>query len=107
MYEFKDLNLKSLEALNEDVEKLIPTLVNSLEDTGQSAGLTIKLKFKRLKDSQTFIEVTHCVTPTYPSRKRTITANRDLTGNLRANPEDLGTNVLPRQKSLMNTVKEV
>lgn len=103
MYDSTKLNLKNMEELNSDVEALIPSHVKSIEGTKKTASLTIKIKFKQYQDSPSHIEVDHSVVPTYPSKKKGFIANRDLVGNLRADPEDLGMSSIPRtgQKNLI------
>lgn len=70
--------------------------------------LTIRIKFKKFKDSPSHIEVNHSVVPTFPSKKKGFIANRDLVGNLSADPEDLGITTIPatRQKNLSMAGKD-
>lgn len=101
MFDFEPLNLKNMNDLNEEVERIIPSLIRSLDDNKKKASLTITLSFQRFKDSDSRIEVSSSVKPAYPSKKRMLLASMDLKGNLTADAEDLGLRPLPRQKSLI------
>lgn len=103
MYNTEVLNLKSLEALNREVERLIPVVVKSLEDPTQKAKLTIILGFEMMDDSETALRVTTSVKPSFPSKARALIARRDLTGNLTADTYDLGIVDLPKQTTLKTT----
>lgn len=94
------LNLKSMEDLNLQVEKLIPAVVNSLRDDSQSASITVTLTFKLCEDSDTHIKMTSKVKPSFASESKVLLCARDLVGNLTADPIDLGKARIPREKSL-------
>ena len=94
------LNLKNMEELNSQVEKLIPAVVNSLKDDSQSASITVTLTFKLCEDSDTHIKMTSKVKPSFASESKALLCARDLVGNLSADPLDLGKNRIPREKSL-------
>lgn len=90
MVDFERLNLKNFTDLNEEAEKLIPSLVASLDDPKKKATLTITLTFKRFKEDSAHVEVVSSVKPAYPSKKKTLLASSDLFGNLSADSYDLG-----------------
>jgi len=94
------LNLKSMEDLNHQVEKLIPAVVNSLKDDSQSASITVTLTFKLCQDSDTHIKMVSKVKPSFASESKALLCARDLVGNLSADPLDLGKTAMPRSKSL-------
>lgn len=100
MYGQEVLNLKSMEDLNRSVERLIPAVVNSLEDASQKASLTITIDFQLMEDSDRTLKVTHKVKPNYPSKAKALLAHRDLAGNLTADAYDLGVVDVPKQSTL-------
>lgn len=100
MYSQETLNLKTLENLNQQFERILPSVVQSLEDPAQKAGITIKIDFQLLEDSDRSLKVTTSVKPSFPSKARSLIAHRDLTGNLKADSYDLGIVELPAQSTL-------
>lgn len=94
------LNLKSMEDLNRSVERLIPMVVNSLENESQKASITITINFQLMEDSDRTLKVTHKIRPNYPTKTKALFAYRDLTGNLTADAYDLGVVDVPKQSTL-------
>ncbi|GHV50303.1 hypothetical protein FACS1894216_02240 [Synergistales bacterium] len=105
MFGTETLNLKNFEELNKQVEDVIPSLIKSLTDSDKKASLTITLNFNLYKDSESTIEVTTSVKPSFPSRKRKIIASRDLEGNLSADVYDLGMKNVPAAPVQMQLVE--
>lgn len=101
MYDYERLNLRNMHDLSDEVERVIPSLIASLEDDPKKkASLTITITFNRFKNSDSRVEVSTSVKPTYPSKKRMLLASMDLTGNLSADAYDLGITEVPRQREL-------
>jgi len=79
-----DLDLTTMVDLNQEVRNMLPALVKSLQEEKDKATLSISITFERVKDTDTMLQITHCVKPGFPKRARAMLARQDLCGNLQA-----------------------
>lgn len=94
-----DLDLTTMEGLNEEVRRQLHALSKSmLED--DKASLTITINLKRIEDTDTLMDITYKVKPTFPSKSRKLVANTDLVGNLHVMAS-------PMQRNVFNPKEEV
>jgi hypothetical protein len=76
------LDLTTMEGLNSQVGALFKALSASMTDADDKAAITVTISMKRVKDTESLMDITYKVKPTYPSRSRKIIAHADLVGNL-------------------------
>ena len=89
-----NLTLSEMRDLQREVDQHIPALINSLTDEDKTSTLSVVLKFKRAKDTETGIIMTYSVLPTYPRKSKQIFCRQDLCGNLVVDKEDINSNLL-------------
>ena len=95
-----DLTLKDMEDLNSQFRKLVPAVVNSLRDDKQTASITISVSFQLCEDSDTLLNMSTKIKPTFASEKKSTLCRRDLSGNLKADAWALGKAAIKKDGSL-------
>lgn len=95
------LDLSTMEGLNEEVRRLFQALSSSMGPEDK-ASINISIELKRIKDTESLINVTYKVKPTYPGKARQIVANADLIGNLSVMANPIQTNLFNKKEEKTN-----
>lgn len=90
MNEMINLSLKNMDDLDGQFRKLLPAVVNSIKDEKQTASITITLGFTLCEDSDSLINMSTKIKPTFAVEKKAVLCRRDLVGNLKVDPWDIG-----------------
>lgn len=95
--DYIELDLSTMNKLNDEVKALLPSLVKSLENEKDKASLNITISLERVKDTDSMLQITHSVKPTYPKRANVILARQDFAGNLSHEITPTQRNLFPQE----------
>ncbi|MDR3279296.1 MAG: hypothetical protein LBT23_02185 [Synergistaceae bacterium] len=100
------LDLTTFDGLNDEVRRLLAALSGSMVNEDDKASIGITIGLKRVRDTETMLEISYKVKPTFPSKARQILAHSDLYGNLKVDATPAQMNLFPIQKITGQVDKE-